>query len=129
MIRDLRVRTGAHETVLRSLFFLQRAFCLAALLEEKKLLDIFRFLAACIGAKGGENMAAKKTKAATKLILKVQTGTDKKGAPTYGQRMVQHMNPALSDEYFLAVGKGIGGLQSHTVHDVMRQDAAALTEE
>lgn len=111
------------------LCFLQPALCLAALLEEKKLLDISCLLAACIGAKGGENMAAKKTKAATKLILKIQTGTDKKGAPTYGQRMVQHMNPALSDEDFLAIGKGIGGLQSHTVHDVMRQDAAALTEE
>ena len=74
-------------------------------------------------------MAVKKTEAATKLILKVQTGADKKGAPTYGQRMVQNVNPALSDEDFLAVGKGLGGLQSRTLKDVMRQDAAALTEE
>lgn len=57
-----------------SLCFLQPALCLAALLEEKKLHDISCLLAACIGAKGGENMATKKTKAATKLILKVQTG-------------------------------------------------------
>ena len=40
-------------------------------------------------------MAVKKTGAATKLILKVQTGTDKKGLPTYGQRMVQNVNPAM----------------------------------
>ena len=45
-------------------------------------------------------MAVKKTGAATKLILKVQTG----------------------------IGKSLGGLQSHTLKDVMRQDAAALTE-
>lgn len=74
-------------------------------------------------------MAVKKTGTATKLILKVQTGTDKKGLPTYGQRMVQNVNPALGDEDFLAIGKSLGGLQSHALKDVMRQDAAALTEE
>lgn len=43
--------------------------------------------------------------------------------------MVQHVNPALSDADFLAVGKGLSGLQSHTLKNVLRQDAAALTEE
>ena len=79
--------------------------------------------------KGVRDMAVKKTETATKMILKVQTGTDKKGAPTYSQRMVQNVNPTLGDEDFLAIGKSLGGLQSHTVHDVVRQDAAALTEE
>ncbi len=74
-------------------------------------------------------MAVKKTGVATKLILRVQTGTDKKGAPTYSQRTIQHVNPVLGDEDFLTLGKNIGALQAHTVHDVMRQDAAALTEE
>ncbi len=74
-------------------------------------------------------MAVKKMGAATKLILKVQTGTNAQGAPTYGQRMVQNVNPALGDEDFLAIGKSLGSLQSHTLKDVMRQDAAALTEE
>ncbi len=60
-------------------------------------------------------MAVKKTGAATKLILKVQTGTNAKGLPTYGQRMVQNVNPALGDEDFFAIGKSLGGLTCNLV--------------
>ena len=74
-------------------------------------------------------MAIKKTKAATKLLLRVQTGTDKQGAPIYSRRTVQNVNPALADEDFLAVGKGLSALQSHIVSGILRQDVATLTEE
>ncbi len=74
-------------------------------------------------------MAVKKTKAATKLLLKVQTGTNKQGAPVYSRRTVQNVNPALDDAAFLAVGKGLSALQSRTVNAILRQDVATLEEE
>lgn len=70
-------------------------------------------------------MAVKKDQT-TKLILKVQTGTNAAGAATYSQRIFAHVNPALSDDDFLAIATALGSLQAHEVGSVNRQDAAAV---
>lgn len=69
---------------------------------------------------------AVKTDKTSKLILKVQTGTNTAGEPTYSQRSFANINPALSDDDFLAIGTAVAALQSHTVGAVNRQDGATV---
>jgi hypothetical protein len=74
-------------------------------------------------------MAIKKETLSTKLILKLQKGTDKNGQPEYTQRSVANINPAISDDDFSAIGTGIAALQALPVAAVERQDNAALVNE
>ena len=73
-------------------------------------------------------MAIERTAATSKLILKVATGTDAKGAVSYGQRTFTHVNPELADEDLLSLGEAIGKLQMYAVSAVSRQDVAALQQ-
>lgn len=73
-------------------------------------------------------MAVQRNNASGKLLLKVATGTDKKGATVYSERSFAHLNPVLSDTDALEIGQKLGALQSHDVAAVSRQDNAQLVE-
>lgn len=73
-------------------------------------------------------MAITKVDLETKMILKVQTGVTAAGKPAYAQRSLKHINPALGNDDFLDIGEAIGGLQSHEVASVARQDQANLVK-
>ena len=64
----------------------------------------------------------------SKMILKVQTGTNAAGAAVYSQRTFANIAPALSDDDFLAIAKGLSSLQSQPVDSIHRQDAASLIQ-
>ena len=74
-------------------------------------------------------MAVKKEALSTKLILKLQKGTNENGQPVYAQRSIGNINPAVSDDDFSAIGEGIGSLQTLPIDSVNRQDQAALVNE
>lgn len=73
-------------------------------------------------------MAVQRSGAASKLIVKVETGVTANGTATYSQRTFTHINPELGDADVLDLGKALGGLQAHPVASVNRQDAAKLEE-
>ena len=74
-------------------------------------------------------MAVNKEDLSTKMILKLQKGTNENGQPVYTQRSVTNINPMISDDDFSAIGAGIGALQAYPVEAVERQDQAALVNE
>lgn len=69
---------------------------------------------------------AVKANETTKLVLKVETGVNAKGAAVYSQRTIGNINPALSDADMLDIGNAIAGLQSCPLGGVVRQDSANL---
>lgn len=73
-------------------------------------------------------MAATKKNQTSKLIIRVESGVNSSGAAVYSQRTFTHINPALSDDDVLNIGKVLGALQKYPVDSVNRQDAAALAE-
>lgn len=75
------------------------------------------------------NMAVVKSGESAKLIIKVQTGTNTNGDPTYAQRSISNLNPAATDADVYAVGAAIGKLQEFPVDSVNRQDTAELINE
>lgn len=68
-----------------------------------------------------------RTNAATKLQVKVITGTNSQGKDTIATRSFT-MNPALADEDILSIGRKISRLQNLPVQGVYRQDTAGLAE-
>ena len=74
-------------------------------------------------------MAAKKETQATKLVLKVVTGTGASGKAITAQRSFTDVNPAISDDDLLSIGAKLGKLQSHDVSVVSRIDTATLVEQ
>ncbi len=64
----------------------------------------------------------------TKLILKVKIGSEN-GKEIFRNRMLNHINAALTDEVIQSVGMEIAGLQKHECLQVLRQDIAILTNE
>ena len=72
---------------------------------------------------------AKRTETVSKLILKVVTGTNADGTEKITQRSFKNLNPELTDDQFLAVGKKLGSLQSQPVACIARQDTSSLAAE
>lgn len=70
---------------------------------------------------------AKRMNPATKLHLKVVTGTDNAGKEHIAVRSF-NVNPDLTDADVLSVGLKLGSLQSCPVSSINRQDDAALGE-
>ena len=62
----------------------------------------------------------------SKLILKVFVKTTDEGKKIYKQRTISRLNPALTDDQALELGKIVGGLQTQKVEAISRTDAAAL---
>lgn len=68
-----------------------------------------------------------RTNAATKLQVKVVTGTNSQGKETIATRSFT-VNPELADEDILSIGRKLARLQSLPMHDICRQDNAGLAE-
>ncbi len=68
-----------------------------------------------------------RTAATTKLTLKVMLG-EEDGKALYGQRSFSHINPELSDEDALSIGRKLGALQAYELAGVNRTDAGGLSE-
>lgn len=71
---------------------------------------------------------AKRQEHAAKLIVKVVTGANSAGAPTYANRSFAHINPELSDADTLAIGQKLGALQTRQVGGILRADSFAIVE-
>ena len=74
-------------------------------------------------------MAIKKAQAASKLILKVETGVTASGAAAYSQRTFGDINPEMDTEDAYAVANALASLQTCPLNAVIRQDMAVLTDE
>jgi len=73
-------------------------------------------------------MAAIKTQATSKLILKVETGTTEAGAAVYSQRSFGDINPELGTEDAYAVASALAALQTYPLSAIIRTDSSVLTE-
>lgn len=71
---------------------------------------------------------AVKTNTETKLIIKVQTGTTTEGKATYIQRNFENVNPSLSEDNALDIGKKLAELQKYPLGSVQRQDLVEIAE-
>ena len=74
-----------------------------------------------------EFIMTQRTNAATKLQVKVITGTNIQGKDTIVTRSIS-VNPELNDEDVLSIGKKLAALQSLPVQSICRQDNAGLAE-
>ena len=74
-------------------------------------------------------MAASRKDMETKMIIRVQVGTDTEGNPVTENRTISHWNPELTDDEFLKFGNMLGGLQTDTIDSVRRQDEATVVSE
>ena len=68
-----------------------------------------------------------RTNAATRLQVKVITGTNSQGKDTIATRSFT-MNPELADEDILSIGRKLARLQSLPIQGICRQDNAGLAE-
>lgn len=72
---------------------------------------------------------AKRTEITSKLILKVITGTNADGSDKIAQRSFKNLNPEVTDDQILAIGKKLGNLQTLPVAHIARQDCSDLAAE
>ncbi len=63
---------------------------------------------------------------ATKLTVKVVTGSSASGKPVTAQRTFSNINPEISDADAYAIGCKLGTLQSHEVSGIIRTDTKEL---
>ena len=68
-----------------------------------------------------------RTNAATRLQVKVITGTNSQGKDAVATRSFT-MNPELADEDILSIGRKLSRLQNLPVQGICRQDTAGLAE-
>ena len=71
-------------------------------------------------------MATQRTNIKTSLKIKVENGTTDTGAVKYATRTYSSINPEISDDDLLAIGQGLGALQTHDVGDVQRGENATM---
>ena len=69
-------------------------------------------------------MATQRTNIKTSLKIKVENGTTDTGAVKYATRTYSSINPEISDAALLAIGQGLGALQTHDVGDGPRGEHA-----
>ena len=74
-------------------------------------------------------MAASRKDMETKMIIRVQVGTDTEGMRVRVNRKICLWNPELTDDEFVKFGNMLGGLQADTVDSVRRQDEATVVSE
>lgn len=63
---------------------------------------------------------------ASRITLKVATGTTTDGKTIYKNRTISGIAPTLADADALTIGKGFADLQKHGLSQVMRTDSAVL---
>ena len=71
-------------------------------------------------------MATQRTNIKPSLKIKVENGTTDTGAVKYATRTYSSINPEISDDDLLAIGQGLGALQTHDVGDVQRVENATM---
>lgn len=74
-------------------------------------------------------MAVVKMPQSGKVILKVQTGVNASGSPTYRLRTFTNVKSDAADGDVFAVAQGLAGLQQHTLVDTVRQDLNSLVNQ
>ena len=74
-------------------------------------------------------MAIEKSNASLKMTLRVVKGTDLNGKALTVSRSVAGLNPALSDDDFVALGAKYAALQAHELDGLRRTEAADLVEQ
>lgn len=75
---------------------------------------------------GGDKMALSTNKLTSALILKVKTGTTKSGSDKFSNITFKKVKIAAVDQDVYDVANSIGGILSHPVIDVLRQDESEL---
>lgn len=73
-------------------------------------------------------MAVSKVAQATRLALKVRTGTTAAGEPVYKTRTFKGLKTNGTDADVYAVGQALGGLQQYPVANIIRQDDGDLVD-
>jgi len=84
---------------------------------------------ATVAVKGGENMAVTKLAQNGKLVVKVETGVNASGNPTYRLRSFQNVKPGAADADVYAVAQALVNLQQHTVVNVARMEEGNLVNQ
>ncbi|VBB09426.1 Hypothetical protein LUCI_4716 [Lucifera butyrica] len=74
-------------------------------------------------------MAVANMPQSTKLVVKVQTGTNSAGKPAYKTRSYQGVKTTAADSDVYAVGQGLGNLQSYPVAAITRLDEDNLVNQ
>lgn len=74
-------------------------------------------------------MAVNKVAQSTRLVVKVQTGTNAAGSPVYRQRSFTNAKAAAADSDVYAIGQGLGGLQKYPVISISRLDDNTLVNQ
>lgn len=72
------------------------------------------------------DMAITKIPQATRLVLKVQTGTNGAGNPVYRQRAYRNVKTDALDSDIHAVGQAMAALQKYPVESILRMDDGEL---
>jgi len=63
---------------------------------------------------------------ASTMKLKLVSGKDAQGNPTYTTRSFKDINVSLSDDDMLSIGTAMAGLQTQELGDVIRTDTSQL---
>ena len=79
-----------------------------------------------VALEGGIDMATERTNITTVMKLMVENGTTDAGAVKYAVRTLSSINPEITDEDLLAIGRELADMQTHDLGDVKRSDTATL---
>ena len=74
-------------------------------------------------------MAVTKLAQNGKLVVKVETGVNASGNPTYRLRSFQNVKPGAADADVYAVAQALANLQQHPVINVTRMETGNLVSE
>jgi hypothetical protein len=74
------------------------------------------------------DMAAEATHSTTTLKLMVENGISKSGQPVYAARSLPGINPDLTDDDALDLGKDLASLQTHDFGYVQRVNTVNIRE-
>ncbi|MEN6414803.1 MAG: DUF1659 domain-containing protein [Veillonellales bacterium] len=74
-------------------------------------------------------MAVNKVAQSTRLVVKVQTGTNAAGNPVYRQRSFTNTKASAADSDVYAIGQGLGSLQKYPVISISRLDENTLVNQ
>lgn len=73
-------------------------------------------------------MAIVKNAAASRFMVKVQTGVDANGKPVFKNRIFANVKATTADEVVYEIAAALAGLQLHTLDAVLREDNGILVQ-
>lgn len=74
-------------------------------------------------------MAVNSVKVSSNLVLRVRTGVDSKGNPTFGSTTLRRVKTSAADQNLYDVAQGIQALLKNPVDAILRQDVTELINE